>query len=133
MRGFRNNRRRGASIVETAAGLFILIPIVLALVDVAAAVLAQTANDSMCKHAARAAAEATNQTDASTAARTVVQEFPTSPIITAKRLVTDPVQYQANTRVTVVTEVTCTFPVPMFGWSSINFHTDVTEPVVGTL
>lgn len=133
MMGRSRRRTRGTSIVETAAGLFILIPVVLFLVDVAAAVLAQTANDSMCKHAARAAAEQVNQGQAQAAAQRVVDDFPSSTIISAKQLIN--VNYVSNVRVTVVTQITCTFPVPipLGGPASWDFQTDVTEPIVGTL
>lgn len=133
MRRRHLRRKTGTSIVETAVGLFVLIPVVLFLVDVAAAVLAQTANDAMCKHAARAAAEQTNAGQASSAAQAVVDAFPTSAIISAKQLIN--CDYVTNTRVTVITQITCTFPVPipLGGPSTMNFRTDVTEPVVGTL
>ncbi len=128
-----NRRRRGTSIVETAAGLFIIIPIVLFLFDVAAAVLAQTANDSMCKSAARAAAETDTQPKAQAAAQTAIDNFPAAGYIRSKRLFR-PVDYRGSS-VTVVTEIICRFPVPIpFGGpSQMNFVTDMTEPVVGTL
>ncbi len=128
-----NRKNRGTSIVETAAGLFIIIPIVLFLFDVAAAVLAQTANDAMCKSAARAAAETINGGQAQAAAQSAIDNFPASGYIRSKRLF-KPVDYR-GTSVTVVTEIVCRFPVPIpFGGpSQMNFVTDMTEPVVGTL
>ncbi len=39
----------GSGIVETAAGLILVIPVLLCLVDVAALVLAQQANDALAK------------------------------------------------------------------------------------
>ncbi len=129
-----SRRKRGTSIVETAAGLFILIPIVLFLFDVAAAVLAQTANDSMCKSAARAAAETDTAGKAQAAAQTAVDKFPAAGYIKSKRLF-KPVVYDPTSSVTVVTEIVCQFPVPIpFGGpSKMNFVTDMTEPVVGKL
>ena len=129
-----SRRKRGTSIVETAAGLFILIPIVLFLFDVAAAVLAQTANDSMCKSAARAAAETDTAGKAQAAAQTAVDKFPAAGYIKSKRLF-KPVVYDPTSSVTVVTEIVCQFPVPIpFGGpSKMNFVTYMTEPVVGKL
>ena len=128
-----NRKKRGTSIVETAAGLFIIIPIVLFLFDVAAAVLAQTANDSMCKSAARAAAETINSGQAQAAAQSAIDNFPAAGYIRSKRLFR-PVDYR-GTSVTVVTEIVCQFPVPIpFGGpSKMNFVTDMTEPLVGKL
>lgn len=129
-----SRRKRGTSIVETAAGLFIIIPIVLFLFDVAACVLAQTANDSMCKSAARAAAEADTLGKAQAAAQSAVDNFPAAGYIRSKRLFR-PVAYSGAASVTVVTEIVCQFPVPIpFGGPSrMNFVTDMTEPVVGQL
>ncbi len=135
-----NRKKRGTSIVETAAGLFIIIPIVLFLFDVAAAVLAQTANDSMCKSAARAAAETIDSGKAQAAAQSAIDSFPAAGYITSKRLF-KPVVYvynpspAAQSYVHVVTEIVCRFPVPIpFGGpSSMNFVTDMTEPLVGQL
>lgn len=129
-----SRRKKGTSIVETAAGLFIIIPIVLFLFDVAACVLAQTANDSMCKSAARAAAETDSNAKAQAAAQSAVDNFPAAGYIKSKRLF-KPVAYVDKTSVTVVTEIVCQFPVPIpFGGpSKMNFVTDMTEPVVGQL
>lgn len=135
-----NRRKRGTSIAETAAGLFIIIPIVLFLFDVAAAVLAQTANDSMCKSAARAAAETDSQGKAQAAAQTAIDNFPAAGYIKSKRLF-QPVVWtynpapNAQSYVHVQTEIVCQFPVPIpFGGpSKMNFVTDMTEPLVGKL
>lgn len=135
-----SKRRRGTSIVETAAGLFIIIPIVLFLFDVAGAVLAQTSNDSMCKSAARAAAETDSQGKAQAAAQTAVDKFPAAGYIKSKRLF-KPVVYVYNPNpafdsyVVVVTEIVFQFPVPIpFGGpSKMNFVTDMREPIVGKL
>jgi len=130
-----SRRKRGTSIVETAAGLFIIIPIVLFLFDVAAAVLAQTANDSMCKSAARAAAETDSQGRAQAAAQTAVDRFPAAGYIISKRLFRT-VDYNTTTAsVRVETEIVCRFPVPIpFGGPDrMNFVTDQTEPIVGQL
>lgn len=129
----KSRGRRGTSIVETAAGLFIIIPIVLFLFDVAAAVLAQTANDAMCKSAARAAAETDDEPKAQAAAQNAVDQFPAAGYIKSKRLAKNVIW--DGTRVTVVTEIVCQFPVPIpFGGPDrMNFLTDMTEPVVGRL
>ncbi len=125
-------RSRGTSIVETIAGLFILIPLLLALVDVAVAVLAQTANDAMCKSAARAAAESQNVGQAEAAAQTAVDRFPAAGYIISKGR--PQVTYNANVSVRVITEITWRPPVQIpFSPRDLKFVTDVTEPVVGTL
>lgn len=50
------SRRNGQTLLELAGGLIVLIPIVLLFIDIGALVLGATANDSICRDAARAAA-----------------------------------------------------------------------------
>lgn len=88
----KNYRRGGQSIVETVVGIIFLIPVVLILFDVGVLVLANTANDTLAKNAARAAASATNASGtgtadaARTAALAVVGRFGPSPILTGARM-----------------------------------------------
>jgi Flp pilus assembly protein TadG len=49
-------RRKGQSMIELGAGLLILIPIVLAIFDLAVLVIAVQVNDNACREAARIAA-----------------------------------------------------------------------------
>ncbi len=57
LRSRKTKRSLGSGIIETAVGLILVIPVLLGLIDVAALVLAQTANDALAKQCARAAAE----------------------------------------------------------------------------
>src|ERR1700684_3663272 len=52
-----NRKKRGSGIIETAAGLILVIPVLFVLIDIAALIVAQTANDQLAKECARAAAE----------------------------------------------------------------------------
>jgi hypothetical protein len=88
-------RLTGQSILETVVGIIFLIPIVLFLLDIAVLVLANTANDTMAKNAARAAASATDSSSgqpigtaasALTAAQRVVENQSVSPIIPGAKL-----------------------------------------------
>ncbi len=129
----RRRKTRGGAIVETVAGLFVLVPIVLFLIDGIAMVLAQTANDALAKKCARAAASEPDQAKADAAITAVISGF-SSPVITnvtANRVgAFDP----AGT-VTVQTQVTFVFPVqvPFVGVTQQDFVADATEPVVGAL
>lgn len=124
-------RSKGTSIVETLAGLFVLIPVVLFLVDVAALVLAQTANDHFAKSAARAAAETANVAAATLAVQQVQANFPSSSICSNPTI--DNLNY-SNTQVTVVTRIRCNLPVVVPGVNPFqDFVSDATEPVVGRL
>jgi Flp pilus assembly protein TadG len=125
--------RKGSSIVETAAGLILLIPIVLFLVDVAAMVVAQTENDKLAKACARAAAEyPSNSGTASNAANLVYTNQKDSTLLT-KQSLTGPTAVAGM--VTCQTNIKCNLPVPVpfIGTPSVLFSAKATEPVVGEL
>jgi hypothetical protein len=128
----RKDRDLGSSIMESLAGLILIIPMSLLFVDVAALVLAQTANDALAKQAARSAAQTANPADAQTAVNTVIQNYHQSKLLTINSGVIS--VYTADT-ITVVTNITCTLPVPLpfVGITSQNFVAAATEPVVGNL
>lgn len=135
--------KRGSSIVETAVGLLLLIPVALFLVDLVSIVLVQTANDQLAKQAARAAAETpdpgdgTAQGKAQGAAQQIVDAFPVSRLITNPQLLKCDYTNTANTsQVAVRTQVTCVLPVPLpfnAALSRFNFVAEATEPIVAVL
>ncbi len=128
----QKTRKKGSSIVETAAGLILLIPIVLFLVDVAAMVVAQTENDKLAKACARAAAEfPSGSAGQFTAANGVYNNQKRSNLLT-------PTAFNLSVGgglVTCNTTITCTLPVPVpfIGNSSVAFNAKATEPIVGEL
>ena len=88
MNAWSGRRKRGQSIVELAAGLIFLVPIVLFLLDVAVVVCANMANDNLAKSCCRAAASAVDPasaigtaTIANQAAFNVASNFAASAII----------------------------------------------------
>lgn len=134
----RERKQKGSSIVETAAGLILLIPIVLFLVDVAAMVVAQTENDKLAKACARAAAEyPANDPQAVTAAQNVYNNQKNSNLLqtAAFGAASGSPTYLAPGMVTCKTTITCTLPVPvpLLGNSSVAFNAVATEPIVGEL
>ncbi len=130
----RHNRKRAATLAETMAGLILVIPVVLFLIDVVALVIAQTANDALAKHCARAAAGGKDNAEANSAAQAVIAAFSDNFIVSGAQLVPgSSCKAWSNTQVTCVTQVTCTLPVPIPGHSTQIFQADATEPVVGVL
>jgi Flp pilus assembly protein TadG len=134
----QQRKREGSSIVETAAGLILLIPIVLFLVDVAAMVVVQTENDKLAKACARAAAEyPANDPKAVTAAQNVYNNQKNSNLLKTATFSTSSgaPTYLAPGMVTCKTTITCTLPVPvpLVGNSQVNFNAVATEPIVGEL
>jgi Flp pilus assembly protein TadG len=134
-----NLKARGSSLVETVCGCILLVAIGLFLVDVSAVVICQTQNDALAKHCARAAAAQDNVTvpgSAQAAVDAVIAKFQTENgaskvcIYNSNFLNWQP----ANATATVVTTVTCNFPVPVpFGPAYMQFKADATEPIVAVL
>lgn len=132
---------KGSSIVETAAGLFVLIPVVLFLLDVAAAVICNTANDALAKACARAAAEQPAGNGAAEANK-VLASFKVSSICSSPSVVTcppgappAPLAAPPANSVMCVTTMTCFFPcpIPLINQPSYTFKAVAVEPVVGDL
>ncbi len=139
----QRRNRRASSIVETVAGLILIIPLMLFFVDLIGIVMCQTANNALCKEAARAAAEATTSGAAQTAAQNVVTAFydnNTSMFTGSASFVSSGFSYDASSSgvVVVQTTMTCNFPFPIWGVPSPNdkqatFGATAAEPIVALL
>jgi hypothetical protein len=127
-------RRKAQSIVEVIAAVLIIIPIALFLLDVGALVLAQTANDTLAKNAARAAAEQPDETKAKAAVKEVVDKFPLSPIVPEKPVVE--LQYNLGNDVNITTTVNVKLlvPIPLVpGMQNPTFKAQAHETIVAAL
>lgn len=130
----KRRKKTGGAIVETVAGLFVMIPVVLFLVDVVAMVLAQMAHDALAKDCARAAAEEKNAGAATAAVNTVIGNF-SSPVL---KVNPGPVvDFDGTTPGTVRVQTTSVFtfpvPIPFMGSSNQTFVAEAREPIVGIL
>jgi uncharacterized protein (UPF0333 family) len=127
---------RGGTLVETVAGLCILIPIVLFLIDVSACVICQTANDALAKHAARAACDQSAPALGQAAANQVVAAYKAgNPGLTSNATLIGCSYNGAGDIVTCTTQVVCNLPVPVpfTNQTTQAFVAIDSEPVVGTL
>src|SRR3974390_2335653 len=115
----RKNRRAGQCFIEVSAGLFILVPLALFFLDVVVMVLANSANDTLAKNAARAAADQKDQSTALTAAQQVVERFPKSTIINAAALEQGKFQYNSGANVYAYTTMSINLPAALPG---LNAH-----------
>jgi Flp pilus assembly protein TadG len=125
--------KQGSGLVETAAGLILVIPVLLCLLDVAALVLAQTANDTLAKQSARAAAEQPKDiAKEQTAADGAFNQYTDTTLI-QKNTCTVSWPAQPPDTVRVDTVITCKLPVPIpFGGPSQQvFQAYSVEPIVG--
>jgi len=138
----------GSAIVETLAGILILIPVFFLLIDIIALVIAQSIDDDIAKQAARYAAQApavynsdgtvdksSMQTAALTAAKTYLEQncsnyTGASGIVCNAEIVSctfDPVN-----GIQIITQIRCDLPVaiPFGGPSSTIFRAQFTEAPV---
>ncbi len=122
----------GASLTEAAAGLIFLIPILFILIDCATLILAQTQNDGIAKHSARAAAGMSTATARQTTAGMVVASYQGNAVETAPTMQS---YSDDGQNVTVVTRVVChlPIPVPFGGPTEQSFSATETEPIVALL
>jgi Flp pilus assembly protein TadG len=140
-----SSRKKGSSIVETAAGLIVLIPIFLFLIDAASVIVAQTSNDALCKQCARAAAECSDVASGTAAAQAIINNY---NLGTANKLTTSSANpatctvvglpdaqgnqwqnVQCNTMITVNMPV----PVPFTNLNNLKFQAQSVEPVVSAM
>jgi hypothetical protein len=128
-----NRAKRGSGLVETAAGLVLVIPVLFCLIDVAALVLTQTANDSLAKQCARAAAEQPNvPVQLQAAADVAFSHYSDTTLMRKVSCVATALADPTDT-VRVDTVVICKLPVPVpFGGpSQQTFAAYSVEPIVG--
>ena len=128
-------KKRGATLVETVAGIIVLLPVFFLLIDVASLLICETQNEALAKNAARAAADRTNFFAAQQAAQGVLDGFGKSNLVANPTIASGEggnfVYDTVNGKVLVVTKVTCYLPVPMpFFGNHVDFVAEATEPIV---
>jgi len=130
----RKTRRRGASLVEVTAGLFLLIPLFLAIIDLSAIVLGQITNDALAKRVARAAAHQETAGAANAAANAVITAFQPNGIVSSPQLVNLNFNSASAGNVTAETKVIITIPAPVpfvpMLQRSRDMRARATEPIV---
>ncbi len=120
----------GGSLAEAVAGLLFFVPVACLIINITAAVIAQTQNDAMAKHATRQAASQPSMAQAQAAANAVVSGYTSTALCSNPTLVScqaDP----TGTSITCITSITCNLPVtiPFWGGQQV-FQANDTEPIV---
>lgn len=124
---------KGSAIVETTAGMFVLLPVFLILLDVIALVIGQTINDDIAKKAARYAAQAST----ASAGRTLADNYMDTISYTGNSGLVTHAQIigfnWSNTQIQVITQVKINLPVgvPLGGPLSQLMQSQAIEPTVG--
>jgi Flp pilus assembly protein TadG len=127
-------RARGASLIEVTAGLFLLIPLFLCIIDLSAIVLGQITNDSLAKRVARAAAHQENSGAANAAAGAIITAFSVNGIVSNPALVNLNFNDTSPGNVVCETKVLITIPAPVpfvpLLQRSREMRARATEPIV---
>jgi len=129
-----SRKRSGQSITEVLIGGMILVPIVLAITDLAVVVMGGELVNDLAKQAARGAANAKDNGEAATAVADVQTTFTKSP--TYKNLVLKLDKYDGtyDGQTTVQASVTVVLPVPIPFLNvgpEMALKTQATESIVG--
>lgn len=135
MRKLKNSKRtRGASLVEVTAGLFLLLPLFLCIIDLSAIVLGQITNDALAKRVARAAAHQADQGAASAAANAIITATAVNGIVSNPALVNMNFNDVSPGNVICETKVLITIPAPVpfvpLLQRSREMRARATEPIV---
>lgn len=124
------NRKRGTSMLEMMAGALVLIPLLFLAVDGAYVMICSKSNQELVEHAARIAANKTQQSDALTAASNIVAAFHKTDnmdSVTIERF-----DFDRNRKIViVVTGMDVRMPVPLPGLISTHLTAKSVHPVVG--
>lgn len=128
------SRKSGASLIEVMAGLFLIIPLFICIIDLSAIIVGQIVNDGLAKRSARAAAQKSTQGDAQTAATNVINAYQINGIVTSATLHQLDFNASGNGNVVVETRVQINVPapipiVPLFQ-NGRFMHAKATEPIV---
>jgi len=126
--------RNGSGLIETIAGCIILVPVLLFLIDCAAVVIGQSANDALAKHAARAASEQPPGSGGG-AASSVINSYNlgNSTLTHGATVVTTYDATQQNVTCATTMIVTMPVPIPFWNQNSLTFQAQAVEPVVSAL
>jgi hypothetical protein len=125
---------RGQSIVEVMVGSIVLVPIILAILDLAVVVIGGNICNDLSKQAARAAANASQASDAAASVLDIQNNFHASGTYKNLTLKLDRYDGTPDGSTTVVCSVTIVLPVPVpfLGVApTMDIKTQATEAIVG--
>lgn len=131
---WKRRNGRGQSITEVIIGGMVLVPVVLAIIDLAVVVIGGEIVNDLAKQAARAAANSVDGAEANTAVQDVVKTFSTSPTYKNLTLSLDKYDGTHDGQTTVLASVTVVLPVPVPFLNvgpTIALKTQATEAIVG--
>ena len=128
----KNKRRQsGQSLIETMAGLVLIIPLALFSYDLTFILISSQNNERLAENAARAAANHATNLKAQQAAQQAIDTFnQANPNNTAT--LTNFSYDQGDGQVSLVTQIKVNLPVPFGAWSTFINNAQSIVPVLAT-
>ncbi len=129
-RRFRPRRsRKGVSLIETLAGMMVLIPLGLVALDLSTLIATQNIQERVVEDAARAAGNQVDQNSASQAAKNSIDSFKPQSLILS--ITMENCNYNsASGQVAVTTVMNVKLPIPCGDFNIITLRADSLEPIV---
>lgn len=129
-----SRKKHGQSLTEVLVGGIVLVPIVLAIIDLAVVVIGGELVNDLAKQAARGAANANSQSEAAAAVVDVQSSFSKSPTYKNLNLKLEKYDGTNDGLTTVLASVIVVLPVPLpflkLG-PEMALKTQATEPIIG--
>jgi len=122
---------KGQSLMETMAGLMLLIPLGLFSYDLTYILIANENNEKLADNAARAAANHADNSSAQVAAQDALNDFLTSANYGKTTLTDFKYDTDGSGQVSVITQIDMKLPVAFGSWKSVTISAKGVQPIVG--
>ncbi len=124
-------QRLGQSLMETMAGLIILVPIGLFSYDLTYILIANENNEKLADNAARAAANHADSSSAQLAAQQAIDDFQTSANYGKTTLAAFEYDMEGSGQISLITQIDTKLPVSFGPWKSISINAKGVQPIIG--
>ena len=122
-------RERGNQLVESMAGLFIFIPLILFATDVAVMFHAAHANEEFAEQLARLCSTVPNQANALRACQDVIRQYQLPPGVTDLNMYN--LKFDVGKQeVSLTTAMDIKMPIPFPGYSQVTVTANAAQPIV---
>ena len=127
----RQRLNRAQSLIETMAGLILIIPLGLFSYDLTYILIANQNNEKLADNAARAAANHPDNISAQVAAQDAIADFQQTANYGTITLIDFDYNNGSNGQVSLVTQLNIKLPVAFGSWQSVIVRAKGVQPIVG--
>ncbi len=127
----KQRSRTGQSLVETLAGMMILVPLALVSYDLTFLLMANQNIERLADNAARVAANYSDPADAQKAAQNAIDDFQQSSNYGKASLSTFDYNNLNNGQIALVIKMDVNIPVVFGSWRTMTMNATAVQPIVG--